>query len=62
MFKAIYVKTESNDNYLWCVPTSTNVVEFLKQLMKDEAEYIRDIMVVDSENNDETIDISVFYD
>jgi hypothetical protein len=40
---AIYVKTESGDDYLWCVNEKLNksqVKKFLKEQMGDEYDYI----------------------
>lgn len=64
MNKAVYVKTESGDNYLWCIPKEANVIEHLRENMAvgREYNYICQIMVTDTQGKDEYIDSSEIAD
>ena len=61
MATAIWVKSESSDNYLWAVEgtlTAEEVKELLKSDLEDEYNYIADIEVAYS--NGDTLEVDVW--
>ena len=60
---AIYVKSESGDNYLFCEPTeftTETMVEFLKESLGGEAGYVGDLEIRTT-GYDDKIDESAVY-
>ena len=62
MKAAIYVKSESGDDYLWCEPqefTTESMIEYLKSALGEEAGYVGNLEITTTgyENKISTSDV-----